>query len=360
MTRRFLVAVSAALLSSLIQTSFAQDAAPPAPGNDPESLWIEAEDLDGITGYCWPMGKPEMKKTNGHWGLSGPGWAAEWNQGGESGFLSIATGPGDDKATATKEIEIPVDGTYRVWVRYGDRREATDRFSVKIEQDGAQPWTGAYGEKAVVEEDNEAKLYWGWAFAWDQREAPLKAGKAKLSLMSTTPEPDPRQVDVIVLTTDPEYRPLIKDRPRNYAWEYLETLRAEQDASAAAAKAKPALEPLARGKAPEQAPAQWKPRTFNDKGFIYLWNVDNELKWASDDAGRVLYPYNMRDPDVLEAFEKKYAGQKDVPIFSDPRIVPTFHSVGPKILQTDAPDEKLKTASQNFVKWLEADQNRLW
>lgn len=54
-----------------------------------ESLWIEAEHLDGIKGYCWPMGTPEQKKTGGHWALSGPGWAAEWTQGGESGFLSI-------------------------------------------------------------------------------------------------------------------------------------------------------------------------------------------------------------------------------------------------------------------------------
>src|SRR5215475_1466283 len=87
-----------------------------------ESIWIEAEHLDGIKGYCWPMGQPSMKKTAGHWGLSGPGWAAEWNQGGESGFLSIATGPDDDQAIATKTIEVPADGTWYVWVRYGDWR----------------------------------------------------------------------------------------------------------------------------------------------------------------------------------------------------------------------------------------------
>ena len=67
-----------------------------------ESLWIEAEHLDGVRGHCWPMGRPEMKKTSGHWGLSGPGWAAEWNMGGESGFLSIATAADDDRAVATK------------------------------------------------------------------------------------------------------------------------------------------------------------------------------------------------------------------------------------------------------------------
>src|SRR6476620_8668541 len=163
-----------------------------------EYLWIEAEHLDGIKGYCWPMGKPEMKKTTGHWALSGPGWAAEWNQGGESGFLSIATGADDDKAVATKNIEIPVDGTYFVWVRYGDWREKTERFQIQIEQAG-HPWTGRYGEKAVVEEDNEAKLYWGWAFAWDRREVKPKKGAAVLRLMTTTKDPEPRQIDVIVL-----------------------------------------------------------------------------------------------------------------------------------------------------------------
>src|SRR5882724_9293794 len=84
-----------------------------------ESIWLEAEHLDGIQGYCWPLGKPNMKKTDGHWALSGPGWAAEWNQGGESGFLSIATGADDDRATVSKSVEIPVAGKYFVWVRYG-------------------------------------------------------------------------------------------------------------------------------------------------------------------------------------------------------------------------------------------------
>jgi hypothetical protein len=146
-----------------------------------ESLWIEAEHLEGVRGYCWPMGRPNMKQTAGHWALSGPGWAAEWNQGGESGFLSIATGADDDKAVATKTIDVPVDGRYAVWVRYGDWREKTERFQIAIEQAGGKPWIGRFGEQAVVEEDNEAKLYWGWAFAWSKQEVELKKGPAKLS-----------------------------------------------------------------------------------------------------------------------------------------------------------------------------------
>src|SRR5262245_62994851 len=67
-----------------------------------ESLWIEAEHFDGIRGYCWPMGPEAIRKTDGHWGLSGPGWAAGWNQAGESGFLSIATGAARDHATVDR------------------------------------------------------------------------------------------------------------------------------------------------------------------------------------------------------------------------------------------------------------------
>ena len=58
-----------------------------------ETLWIEAEHLHGVRGYCWPGGP--NPKTDGHWGISGPGWAAEWTQGGESNFMSIACGPDD-------------------------------------------------------------------------------------------------------------------------------------------------------------------------------------------------------------------------------------------------------------------------
>src|SRR5215212_2305427 len=170
---RFLSLALCAILSAAALPAFAQ-----------ESLWLEAEHFDGIRGYCWPMGKPEMKKTAGHWALSGPGWAAEWNQGGESGFLSIATAADDDKAVATKAIELPVAGTYYVWVRYGDWRETPEPFQVQIEQAGKQPWTGKYGEKAVIEEDNEMKLYWGWAFGWASQQLELNKGAATLKLVS--------------------------------------------------------------------------------------------------------------------------------------------------------------------------------
>ena len=85
-----------------------------------------------------------------------------------------------------------------------------------------------------------------------------------------------------------------------------------------------------------------------------------QVKWAGDSPRRVLHPYNVADPDVLAAFEAKYAGARDVPIFSDPRIVPTFHGSGPTILATDAADPKQAQDAAAFVRWLETHPDRPW
>jgi len=325
-----------------------------------ESLWIEAEFLDGMRGYCWPMGRPDMKKTAGHWALSGPGWAAEWNQGGESGFLSIATAADDDKAVATKAIEIPVAGTYHVWVRYGDWRETPEPFQVELEQPNRPGWTGKYGERSVLEEDNEMKLYWGWAFGWASHSVDLAKGPATLKLVSNTKAAQPRQVDVIVLTTDAKYRPLIKDRPTNYAWNLLDSWREKLPSD---------LEPLARrlpdfkNAATYELPPAWKLKTFRDKGFLYLWNMNQPVAletWLSDKPDRVKFPYQVADKHVRDEFEKKWGGRDDVPIFSDPRVAPAFHGVGPGIFAVDEKSGEVNEAGLRFARWLDANPDRAW
>src|ERR1041384_4415781 len=297
-----------------------------------ETIWVEAEHLHGVKGYCWP-GSPKPM-TDGHWGISGPGWAAEWTQGGESNFMSIACGPDDDKAVASLEVEIPIAGAYRVWARFRDNRESRSRFQIRL---GESLLT--YGVTPRVEEDNELKLYWDWAFGWEQHEAKLEKGRVKLELLSAFKEKQCRQVDCIVLTTDAAYAPRIKERPRHPTREALDAFAKGID---------PKLEPLARRTGNFKTPDSWTPRTFRDKGFLYLWNM-GAPKWAGNDPKRVPVPYHIGDKDVREAFEKKYAGSADVPIFGDPRIVPTFHGSGPKIME-DA----------SFLKWLDANPDRAW
>jgi len=319
-----------------------------------ETIWLEAEHLDGIRGYCWPMGKPGMKKTGGHWALSGPGWAAEWNQGGESGFLSIATAADDDRASATKTVDVPREGTYFLWVRYGDWREQRERFQVRIEQQGAAPQTARFGEQPRVEEDNVMKLYFGWAFAWDSAEMKLRKGDAKLTLQSTTKDPQPRQVDVLVLTTDAEYRPLIKERPPNLTWRLLESYRRRVPED---------LEPLAKRTGEFNLPDSWRLRTFRDGPFLYLWNVSHTKAldtWLSDKPDRVKFPYNIIDKETQAEFEARYGGKDDVPIYSDPRVVPTFHGVGAGVFATDPETGEVNPTGLKFAKWLDAHPERNW
>ncbi len=327
-------------------------AASPAPAA--ESIWFEAEHLDGIRGYCWPMGPPAIKKTAGHWALSGPGWAAEWSQGGESGFLSIATAADDDKAAASTTLEIPEADRYSVWVRYGDWREQPEPFEIVVEQPGTPAWTGEFGRQPVIDEDNEMKLYWGWAFGWAKRDVTLKKGPAKLTLRTSLKAAEPRQIDAIVLSSDTDYRPRIKERPHADVVDVLESYRTARPTD---------LEPLARTRGRFDLPEAWKLHTFHDKGFVYLWNINSGTApetWLSDKPERVRVPYQIADERVRKDFEQKYAGKDNPPIFSDPRLVPTFHGVGPAVFATDPQTGELLEPGKRFAKWLDEHPGRPW
>src|SRR5205085_8921276 len=142
-----------------------------------------------------------------------------------------------------------------------------------------------------------------------------KKGPATITLRSRHKEKVCRQVDILVLTTDAGYRPFSKERPAHAAWDVMEQWRKT---------GRPAGESLARRIPAATLPDAWKERTFRDKGFLYLWNMgkDVEKSWLSDKPDRVPVPYTVGDAETKTAFEKKYAGKTDVPIFGDPRIVP--------------------------------------
>ena len=320
-----------------------------------ESVWMEAEHFQGIKGYCWPMGRPEMKKTQGNWGLSGPGWASEWAQGGESGFLSIACGADDDQAVVSQEITVPGDATkYQLWVRYRDNRGSGSRFNVRITDASKKPITLTFGSKPVIEEDNEQKLYWNWAFAWEGQTVNCSPGKVKIEILSAFKEKECRQIDCLVLTSDVTYRPLIKERPKHPTWELLNEFTGGKFSK---------VQPLSASKKEAAVSELWKPQTFQNKGFLYLWNMSH-TQWASDDPKRVPFPYQIGDKETREAFEKKYAGAKEVPIFSDSRIVPIFLGPAPYQLEgdkIDPKDPKKMTPipeGKNFLRWLEANPDR--
>ena len=117
----------------------------------PVYLWLEPEWFSGVEGnFEYGSGPESVAEVHSRWSVAGPGVSAEWTQGGESESNSIAAGPRETNALCQREIVVPRDGTYRVWVRYYDHRLATEPFGVRVEQDGKTPVTGDLGIEAVV------------------------------------------------------------------------------------------------------------------------------------------------------------------------------------------------------------------
>src|SRR4026209_2196395 len=118
-------------------------------GAAPHTVVIEAEYFAPLKGSNFSFQDP-AKTTKGSWSLSGPGVAAEWTQGGESEFMSIAARADEPAGTSvSREVEIPAIGSYTLWVRYADYRGKSERFGVRISQ-GRENFSHVFGEKAVV------------------------------------------------------------------------------------------------------------------------------------------------------------------------------------------------------------------
>lgn len=103
-----------------------------------ESIWVEAEWFAPIKGRNFSHFTPQRQNSNS-WSLAGPGVAAEWTQGGESEFMSIATRAeeGGGLSCAYSAV-VPAAGTYHLWIRYGDYRLKQEIFDVRVSQNGKQ------------------------------------------------------------------------------------------------------------------------------------------------------------------------------------------------------------------------------
>src|SRR5580765_5923088 len=98
----------------------------PIPASEVEYLWYEAENMRGLTETSRhePLINPSYleipaAKAPG-WCISGPGVSAEWSQGGESEWNSVAASPDETHATISQSVVVPRAGQYRFWVRYAD------------------------------------------------------------------------------------------------------------------------------------------------------------------------------------------------------------------------------------------------
>ncbi|HEX8722150.1 MAG TPA: hypothetical protein VF736_16155 [Pyrinomonadaceae bacterium] len=313
-----------ALLSSsfLLTHVFAQAQAPAAAARHYEYLWYEAENMRGLSldARNEPRANPvwlelPREKAPG-WGINGPGVSAEWSQGGESEWNSVAASPDETRAALFQDLEIPRDGAYRFWARYADWAGKAENFTVRLTQQGREVFRHEFGARDLLDPHDEVSMYWGWAFAWGGSDAAqLKKGPARLSVEIEKAAGAHRQVDCLLVTDDPGFRPDGRRKPPFAAQRVLREW----------AERRPPLAPLLdAAPPPPETPARWRRPPIAGRDFLMPWNI-NEKFWElypQPPAERPLYPFNA---EPVDAFVQKYKGARDVPIFSSPLVVPVVY-----------------------------------
>ena len=248
------------------------------------------------------------------WCISGPGVSAEWSQGGESEWNSVAASADETRARIWQDIEVPRAGEYRVWVRYADWGNQTENFTVRIEQQNREVFRHEAGAKDVIDPHDETSMYWGWTFAWEGAPATLIKGPARISIEVEKASQARRQVDCVLVTNDLAYVPDGRRKPDFAAMRYLREW---------AGKRAP-LAPLIDAPNRNDFPPAWQPPKIAGRDFLMPWNIAKEF-WPLYDkppAERPPYPFNA---EPIDEFVKAYSGKRDVPIFDSKLVVPVVY-----------------------------------
>jgi hypothetical protein len=297
-------------------------------GKEPHSLWMEAESFGPLHGSNYSF-QPVAQTTKGSWSLAGPGVAAEWLQGGESEFLSVAARADEAGELAIgREIELPAAGAYTLWVRYGDYRRKEESFGVRVKQ-GEKVFTHIFGVKPVADDLDPHSLLWGFSFVWDSAPVELAKGPAHIELYTTGPTEARRHVDLLFLTTDASFHPTGREKPDLAAWKVLRAIRK------AGMKQ---VEGLSRQKV-EKIPAAW---AVAKRPPAFLWNSGDPWWDQLHKEGGIDFPFGV-DPPLEKPFIAAFA-KTPAPVYSNPLSGPAWHiSNYPKVFATGSP----------FLKWLD-------
>ncbi|MDT7781480.1 MAG: hypothetical protein QOC99_3992 [Acidobacteriota bacterium] len=322
------------LLASTIAQIIPQASNPDSTSRHFEYLWYEAENMRGISldarnePRLNPVWMNRTREQAPGWGINGPGVSAEWSQGGESEWNSVAASPDETRAVIFQDLEIPRDGEYRIWARYADWASRTENFVVRLTQQGREVFRHEFGARDVIDPHDEVSMYWGWAFAWDgSPAAALKKGPARLSVEVERTAEAHRQVDCILITDDPGFRPEGRHKPPFAAQRVLGEW-AQKRTPLVSLLDKPldrsldkSLDKLMPG---ADTPAAWRRSALAGRDFLMPWNISEKFweLYEKPEAERPLYPFNA---EPVETFIEKYKGARDVPIFSSTLVVPVIY-----------------------------------
>jgi hypothetical protein len=283
-----------------------------------EYLWYEAENMRGLTANSRhePVLNPSYlnlpaAKAPG-WSISGPGVSAEWSQGGESEWNSVAASADETRGEIWQDVEIPRAGDYKVWVRYADYANQSESFAVRIGQTEAP--RHEFGLRDIIDPHDEVSMYWGWVFAWDSTTVTLSKGPARIFVKIEKAAEARRQVDCVLVTNDLSYVPQGRAKPDFAAMRYLREWAGRRTP----------LAPLIEAPARNAVPPAWTRPRIAGRDFVMPWNITKEF-WQLYDkppADRPLYPFSA---EPVDEFVKAYAGKREVPIFSSKLVAPTVY-----------------------------------
>jgi hypothetical protein len=285
-----------------------------------EYLWYEAENMRGITETSRhePLLNPSYLELTAAkapgWAISGPGVSAEWSQGGESEWNSVAAAADETRGEIWQDVEVPRAGEYKIWVRYADFARRRENFAIRIAQTGSIVVRHEFGATDVIDSHDEVSMYWGWAFAWDSATVKLQKGPARILVSIEKAAQARRQVDCVLVTNDLDYVPQGRRKPDFAAMRYL------RDWTSTRVHLASLIETSTRN----DVPPSWSRPKIAGRDFVMPWNIAKEF-WQLYDkpkTERPLYPFNA---EPIDEFIKTYSGQRDVPIFDSKVIVPTVY-----------------------------------
>jgi hypothetical protein len=310
----FIVVIAATTRITRHDDATALPATPPF-----EYLWYEAENMRGIseTSQHEPLLNPsyiDLPSTKAPgWCVSGPGVSAEWSQGGESEWNSVAASADETRGVIFQEVEIPRAGDYKLWVRFADFANKQENFVVRITQNTGPVFRHEFGVKDIVDPHDETSAYWGWAFTWDGAPARLTKGAARVSIEIEKSAQARRQVDCFLLTNDAGFVPDGRRKPDFAAMHYL------REWSNSRTEFTPLIESV-RG----DLPKTWQSPKVAGRDFIMPWNIAKNFWQLYDQPTeqRPLYPFAA---EPIDEFVKAYSGKREVPIFDSKIIVPVIY-----------------------------------
>ncbi len=302
----------------------------------PQTIWLEAESFGPLKGSNFSY-QPVAQTTKGSWSVSGPGVAAEWTQGGESEWMSVAARadePGE--IVIGRDAEAPAAGNYTLWVRYADYRGKKESFGVRVKQ-GEKTVSHVFGEKPVIDDLDPMKLLWDWAFGWDHFSVDLQKGPVHVELYTTDPTEARRQIDCICLTTDQTYHPAGREKPDCATWKVLREMQKSRQSGG--------QNPPAVAADGGNLPKAW---TIANGPPAFLWNTGpswiDELKKPGE---HFEWPFTS-DAPILKDFLAAYTG-KAAPVFDSPLSGAAWHiPLYPSIMADDSP----------FLKWMDQHPDR--